>query len=194
MGADRAHDRQGRQDGERARRCGTASPRRPGTRPIPACSSTPRSTTGTPARTSGRINASNPCSEYMFLDDTACNLASLNLMRFRKDDGSLDVGAAGACDPPVDGRARDFGDDGAVPLAPDRRAVLPVPHAGPGLRQPRRAADGVGPGLRLRPRPGDRRRRRRGHDRHGLRDLGRDGRPAWAPSRALPPIATPCCG
>ncbi len=42
---------------------------------------------------SGRINASNPCSEYMFLDDTACNLASLNLMRFRKDDGHLDVAA-----------------------------------------------------------------------------------------------------
>jgi len=42
---------------------------------------------------SGRINASNPCSEYMFLDDTACNLASLNLMRFRKDDGTLDVAA-----------------------------------------------------------------------------------------------------
>jgi len=34
---------------------------------------------------SGRINASNPCSEYMFLDDSACNLASLNLMRFRKE-------------------------------------------------------------------------------------------------------------
>ncbi len=32
---------------------------------------------------SGRINASNPCSEYMFLDDTACNLASLNLLQFR---------------------------------------------------------------------------------------------------------------
>jgi len=42
---------------------------------------------------SGRINASNPCSEYMFLDDTACNLASLNLMRFRRADGSLDIGA-----------------------------------------------------------------------------------------------------
>jgi ribonucleoside-diphosphate reductase alpha chain len=42
---------------------------------------------------SGRINASNPCSEYMFLDDTACNLASLNLMRFRQADGSLEVGA-----------------------------------------------------------------------------------------------------
>ncbi|MBU0726008.1 MAG: vitamin B12-dependent ribonucleotide reductase [Alphaproteobacteria bacterium] len=40
---------------------------------------------------SGRINASNPCSEYMFLDDTACNLASLNLMTFRKEDGSFDL-------------------------------------------------------------------------------------------------------
>ncbi|MDB5050627.1 MAG: ribonucleoside-diphosphate reductase, adenosylcobalamin-dependent [Fibrobacteres bacterium] len=48
---------------------------------------------------SGRINASNPCSEYMFLDDSACNLASLNLMRFRKqrpgsaEDGTFDVPA-----------------------------------------------------------------------------------------------------
>ncbi|HEX5443030.1 MAG TPA: vitamin B12-dependent ribonucleotide reductase, partial [Pirellulales bacterium] len=40
---------------------------------------------------SGRINASNPCSEYMFLDDTACNLASVNLMKFRRDDGTFDV-------------------------------------------------------------------------------------------------------
>ncbi len=40
---------------------------------------------------SGRINASNPCSEYMFLDDTACNLASLNLMTFRKADGTFDI-------------------------------------------------------------------------------------------------------
>jgi len=39
----------------------------------------------------GRINASNPCSEYMFLDDTACNLASLNLIQFRREDGSFDV-------------------------------------------------------------------------------------------------------
>ena len=41
----------------------------------------------------GRINASNPCSEYMFLDDTACNLASLNLMQFRKADKSFDIPA-----------------------------------------------------------------------------------------------------
>ncbi|MBN9058337.1 MAG: vitamin B12-dependent ribonucleotide reductase, partial [Rhizobiales bacterium] len=40
---------------------------------------------------SGRINASNPCSEYMFLDDTACNLASLNLLQFRNEDKSFDV-------------------------------------------------------------------------------------------------------
>ena len=40
---------------------------------------------------SGQINASNPCSEYMFIDDSACNLASLNLMKFRREDGSFDV-------------------------------------------------------------------------------------------------------
>ncbi len=40
---------------------------------------------------SGRINASNPCSEYMHVDDSACNLASLNLMKFRRPDGSFDA-------------------------------------------------------------------------------------------------------
>ena len=40
---------------------------------------------------SGPINASNPCSEYMFVDDSACNLASLNLLKFRKEDGSFDI-------------------------------------------------------------------------------------------------------
>ncbi len=39
----------------------------------------------------GRINASNPCSEYMFLDDTACNLASLNLVKFLTEDGEFDI-------------------------------------------------------------------------------------------------------
>ncbi len=42
---------------------------------------------------SGRINASNPCSEYMHVDDSACNLASLNLMKFRRSDGSFEVEA-----------------------------------------------------------------------------------------------------
>jgi ribonucleoside-diphosphate reductase alpha chain len=40
---------------------------------------------------SGRINASNPCSEYMHVDDSACNLASLNLMKFRNENGSFNV-------------------------------------------------------------------------------------------------------
>ncbi len=40
---------------------------------------------------SGRINASNPCSEYMHVDDSACNLASLNLMKFRRADGTFDI-------------------------------------------------------------------------------------------------------
>jgi ribonucleoside-diphosphate reductase alpha chain len=40
---------------------------------------------------SGRQNSTNPCSEYLFLNDTACNLASLNLVRFRKSDGSFDT-------------------------------------------------------------------------------------------------------
>ena len=42
---------------------------------------------------SGRIHASNPCSEYMHLDDSACNLASLNLIKFLKDDGGFDTAA-----------------------------------------------------------------------------------------------------
>jgi hypothetical protein len=40
---------------------------------------------------SGRQNSTNPCSEYLFLNDTACNLASLNLVRFQKADGSFDA-------------------------------------------------------------------------------------------------------
>jgi ribonucleoside-diphosphate reductase alpha chain len=42
-------------------------------------------------KASGRQNSTNPCSEYLFLDDTACNLASLNLMRFKDADGGFDV-------------------------------------------------------------------------------------------------------
>ncbi len=45
------------------------------------------------SKNTARINASNPCSEYMFLDDSACNLASLNLMRFVGPDGQFDVEA-----------------------------------------------------------------------------------------------------
>ena len=43
------------------------------------------------SKASGRINASNPCSEYLFLDDSACNLASLNLLKFSGEDGGFDT-------------------------------------------------------------------------------------------------------
>ncbi|MGI9373041.1 MAG: adenosylcobalamin-dependent ribonucleoside-diphosphate reductase, partial [Hyphomicrobiales bacterium] len=46
---------------------------------------------------SGEIRASNPCSEYMFLDDTACNLASLNLLQFRQQDGTFNIEAFEHC-------------------------------------------------------------------------------------------------
>jgi len=46
-----------------------------------------------PCRNTARINASNPCSEYMFLDDSACNLSSLNLMKFLTPGGQFDVEA-----------------------------------------------------------------------------------------------------
>src|SRR5206468_12965021 len=44
-----------------------------------------------PCPNTSRINASNPCSEYMFLNDSACNLASINLMKFVRPDGEFDV-------------------------------------------------------------------------------------------------------
>ena len=43
------------------------------------------------SKNSGRINATNPCSEFIYLDDTACNLASINLMKFRTAEGGFDV-------------------------------------------------------------------------------------------------------
>jgi len=99
---------------------------------------------------SDRIYASNPCSEYMFLNDTACNLASLNLMKFVREDGEFDVES-------------------------DRREQPPLPTARAWLRQPRRALDEPWPGVRL-----GRGARLRGsdhvnHDRRGLRAVSRDG-------------------
>ena len=110
--------------------------------PIRASSTTRSSTAGTPRPESGRINASNPCSEYMHVDDSACNLASINLMKFRRDGRLLRHGGVRA-----HGRHR-------LPRPGDRRrrrVSYPtegigaqrarLPPARPRLRQPRRAAD-----------------------------------------------------
>ena len=76
-----------RSDGKVMKKC---LPQSSGTRyltphgavPIPVHNTIPPSTNGIPALKVDRIRASNPCSEYMFLDNTACNLASLNLRQF----------------------------------------------------------------------------------------------------------------
>ena len=74
----------------------------------------------------GEIRASNPCSEYMFLDDTACNLASLNLMAFRKDGPKarsvFDVAAFEHARAALDHRAGNLGADGAVPVQAKSRS------------------------------------------------------------------------
>ncbi len=105
-----------------------------------------------------RINASNPCSEYMFLDDSACNLASINLMKFvvprrlaecrrvrpRGVRRRLPHAHHGAGDPR---RQLELSDAG------DREEQPRLPSARPRLRQHRRAADVARPALRQRRRP-----------------------------------------
>ena len=98
-----------------------------------------RSTTGTPARRPRASTPRNPCCEYMFLDDSACNLASLNLMQFREpSDGELRRGVPSGtrwtwcCWP---------GDHRRLQQATPPTAITENSHAfrplGPGLRQPR---------------------------------------------------------
>ncbi len=71
----------------------------------------------------GAIRGSNPCSEYMFLDDTACNLASMNLLTFLKD-GEFQAEDVYPRHPALDADAGNQRDDGAVPVQGNRAAVL----------------------------------------------------------------------
>ncbi len=61
--------------------------------PIRVCSSTRRSIAGTRPPTTAGSPSSNPCSEYLHVDNSACNLASINLLKYLQDDGGFDVGA-----------------------------------------------------------------------------------------------------
>ena len=107
----------------------------------------------------GRINATNPCSEYIFLDDTACNLASLNLLKFYDTPtGTFDVDSYRHAMPALDADPRNLRLHGPVPQRAGRPEVVRLPHARPRLRQPRRAAHGAGHPLRLGRRPGPVRR------------------------------------
>ena len=99
---------------------------------------------------SGRITASNPCSEYMHLDNSSCNLASLNLLKFLTDEGTFDaetfVKAVEIVITAMD-ISICFAD---FPTRGDRRHHPPVPPARHRLREPRRAAHGRRPRVRLR--------------------------------------------
>ncbi len=100
---------------------------------------------------SGPINASNPCSEYMFVDDSACNLASLNLMKFRKEDGAFDVQAFKKAVRLFIIAQEILVDNGSYPDKPHHAQQPPLPAARTGLRQSRLADHESGPALRFRP-------------------------------------------
>ena len=166
---------------EGARRCGRRSATPPGPAPIPACSTTPPSTTGTPARRRARSARRNPCSEYMFLDDTACNLASMNLLAFRRrqdDAAQFDVeGYEHAVRLwtvvlEISVLMAQFPSREIAKLCYEFRTLgLGYANLGGLLMSSR-------PLLRFGRRPPDRGRAHRHHDRHQLCHLGRDGRAA----------------
>ncbi len=114
--ADRAHGRQGDQDAEGHAICGNQIGHAAWASADPGIQFHTTINDWHTCPQSGPIRASNPCSEYMFLDDTACNLASLNLMTFRRDGQVVRHRSLRACLPAVDDRARNLGADGAVPV------------------------------------------------------------------------------
>jgi ribonucleoside-diphosphate reductase alpha chain len=137
----------------------------------------------------GRINASNPCSEYMFLDDTACNLASLNLMQVPVESGPN----AGDFDVEAPPRLRlwtivleisvlmaQFPSEEIAELL-----SYEVPHPRPRLRQPRHLLHAARHPVRLRRGGRDLRRHHGAHDRPATRPA-----PRW-PASSAPSPATP---
>ena len=121
-----------------------------------------------PCKNSARINASNPCSEYMFLDDSACNLSSLNLMKFVGPDGQFDVEAFRHAVDAMILAQEIIVDNASYPTAQDRRKLARVPPAGPGVREPGRPVDVHGRAVRQRPGARHRRRHHRRDVRAGL--------------------------
>ena len=190
MGAQAAHRRRRLPDDCPPPRCGTRSRTRRGPAPIPACSTTPRSTSGTPAPPTAASTQVIPCSEYLFLDDTACNLASINLAKFLQEDGSVRRRGLPPRVPAVDDGARDQRADGRLPEPGHRAAELGLPDARPRLRQHGHGAHAPGHPVRL---PGGHRHLRRHHRRHargGVRDLGGDGEgPGPVPRLREEPLA-----
>ena len=132
-----------------------------------------------------RIHASNPCSEYMFLNDTACNLASLNLMKFVGADGEFDVEAYRFAAKVTITAQEILVDNASYPTPRIEENSPQVPAARARLRQPRRAADEPRSRLRLRRGPQLRGRADRDHARRGVSPVGRDRPRPRRPVRRL---------
>ncbi len=127
------------------------------------------------SKNTARINASNPCSEYMFLDDSACNLASLNLMKFAPN-GTFDVEAYRHACAVIITAQEILVDNSGYPTEAIGKQLARLSSAGTRLRQPGRAADGRGPALRLRCRTRLRCLRHRHHVRRSLSAVVEDRR------------------
>ncbi len=134
------------------------------------------------------IHSTNPCSEYVFLNNTACNLASLNLMKFKREDGEFDIERFKAAVRIFITAQEIIVDNASYPTTRNRRKLPHLPHPRPGLRQSRLPHHELRPALRFRRRPRPGRRRHRHHDRPRLRAIGPKSPPSWAPSTAT---ATP---
>ena len=115
------------------------------------------------------------CSEFVFLDDTACNLASINLMKFVQEDASFDIEGYRHANRVFFLAQEILVELGVLPDREDRQPLVRVPAAGSRLRQSRHAAHGAGAAIRQRLRPRLRRVPHRHHDGRGLRAVGRDG-------------------
>ena len=122
-----------------------------------------------------RINASNPCSEYMFLDDSACNLASINLMKFVDERGRVRRRRLPRRLPRADHRAGDHRRQRELPDQGDRAQQPRLSAARARLREPRRPADVARPAVRQRRRPRHGRGDHRRDDRRGLCPVGARG-------------------
>ena len=140
---------------------------------------------------SGRINASNPCSEYMHVDDSACNLASLNLMKFRRPDGSLDTAKFSHAVDIVFLAQEIIVGPSSYPTEDDRPQRARLPPARPRLHEPRRVPDGERRRLRLRRRPRHGGGDHRADDRRGVPAVGADRGVDRHVRPATPRTATP---
>ncbi len=96
------------------------------------------------------IHSTNPCSEYVFINNTACNLASLNLMKFKRANGQFERGTVQGRDPHFHHRAGNSGGQRQLSDEGHRGKFPHLSHARPRLREPRLALHELRPALRQR--------------------------------------------